>query len=351
MNVTVSVTEFQKELELLCKSVAQKPTIPVLANILVQAEGSGLRLAATDLETGLVTFCPAIVNAPGSVTLPAKHLLDIVKLLSGELTLTLDKTVVKLSSARYTSRLQTYPAIDYPAMPSIKDLQTVSLPAATQDMIRRVRFAVSEKDRRYFMDGAMLTFAEGRMALAATDSHRLAYAQCLSDAVSEPVIIPSKTLDKLSEMLVSEAFFAIGSRHTFYVMDGRMLFSRMVEGKFPSYERIIPRDTDQKMDIPRLDFLAALQRSVLTSTETTLYLVKDLLTASGKDVHIGDAIEQVQVRYDGPDTVITLNGAYLLDFLNAATSPTVTVQWKTAGPLMFTDGTDYCYVQMPMRNM
>lgn len=345
MIVTVNVQEFLRELELLAKVVAPKPTIPVLGNCLVQAEGTGLRLAATDLEIGLVTFCPATVTVPGVTTLPVKHMLDVVRLLTHELIITLDKTSVKLSSGQYNGRFQTYGPQDYPAMPSMKDLPTVTLPGNLQTMIQRVRFAVSDKNKRYYMDGAQMTGT----SLAATDGHRLAYAACPDSGLTEVVIIPSKTLDKLVEMVNAETLFAVGVQHLFFVTDGRMLFSRMVAGEFPKYERIIPKETDRLVTFGRQALQQALQRVVLTSTEVVCKFTPGVLTLTGRSAEIGDAVEQVDITYDGPETSISLSGAYLLDFLNVASGQTITWAWKGAGTLLFTDGTDYRFVLMPLR--
>jgi DNA polymerase-3 subunit beta len=346
VNVTVASSEFLREIELLGKVVATKPTIPVLANCLVQAEDTGLRLIATDLEVGLVTFCPATVHVPGMITLPVKHLLEIVRLLPDQdITLTVEGAAVRLSAGNYNSRVQTYPAKDYPHPPSMHGLSTVPLPDTLQDMVRRVRFAVSDKDKRYFMDGAQMT----ESALAATDGHRLAYTVCTS-GVTEPVIIPSKTLDKLSEMLTRETLFALGERHLFFVMDGRMLFSRMVAGQFPKYERIIPRDTNRLLSVSRVALQDALRRMVLTANEITFSIKPGMLTLTGRSTAVGDAAEQVEITYDGPDATLILGGAYLLDFLNAGSTSTTTIAWKEGSTILFTDGDAYAYVQMPMRN-
>jgi len=356
VNVTLQSTDLNRELELLAKVVANKPTIPVLANVLVQAEGNGLRLATTDLEIGLVTFCPATVELPGTTTLPVKHFLDIVKLLPGTMSLTLEKNAVTpsltsahLKGGKYKSRLQTYPATDYPAMPSMKDLPTVTV-SSLQEAIHRVRFAVSDKNKRYFMDGALLTFTEQGFTLAATDGHRLAFTKVASETWEhDPIIIPTKTLDKIRE-LQGDTLIAIGAKHLFFVIDGRMLFSRTIDGKFPNYQSIVPRDTDRQVICKRQELQEALQRIVLTAIEVAFKLSTNSLTVTSRSAEIGDAVEQLEVGYEGPDVTVSLNGAYLLDFLSASTGVDLVLTWKGQGALLFTDGSDYCYVQMPLRN-
>lgn len=347
MTVTVSLRDLLRELELLNKVAAQKPTLPILANLLVQADGNGLRLAATDLEIGLITFCPATVHLPGSTTLPVKHLLEITRLLGDQdITLSLEGTQVKLTAGRYNSKLMTFPASDFVILPSMQGLPTVELPKQFQTMINRVRFAISDKDKRYFMDGGLLT----KTSLAATDGHRLAYTTCDEYNLAEPVILPRKVLDKLSEMLTADAIFAVGERHLFFVVEGRLLFSRMAAGQFPNYERIIPRDTTHTMTIPRVIFQDVVRRIVLTSNEVVLRLGQNTMSVFGRSASIGDALEQIDILYEGPDTAITLQGGLLMDFLNVAVSPSLNVQWKDQCPMMFTDGSDYAYIQMPLRN-
>lgn len=348
MRITVASGDFLRELELLSKVVASKPTIPVLANCLIQAEGTGLRLAATDLEIGLITFCLATVHEPGVTTLPVKHLLDIVRLLPDQdLTLTLNgNSQVALQAGKYASHIQTYQAADYPQMPSMRDLPTVNLPTNMQELVKRVRFAISDKDKRYYLDGAQLS----NVALAATDAHRLAYTTCAVE-VAEPVIIPRQTLDALADLATAETLFAIGPNHLFFVMDGRMLFSRMVAGKFPNYQRIVPTGTDRVLNVGREDLRDALQRITLTNDAVVFTIQPGALRLTGQRANVGDAAEQVDILYDGPQETLTLNGKYILEFLGVATSPQIAVQWKAGSTILFTDGEAYAYVQMPLRSV
>lgn len=349
MNVVVSSKDLLKELELLGKVVAQKSTIPSLANFLVQAEGNGLKLAATDLEIGLITFCPALVNVPGTITLPVKHLLEIVRLLpERDVELVLENGAMKLTSGRYSSRIQTVRAEDYPTLPSMKDLPQVTLPASITTLIRRVRFACIEKSRtqKFYMDGALLT----SHSLAATDGHRLAYTTCADFGLAENVIIPSKALDKLAEMVAGETTFAVGPRHLFFVTDGRLLFSRMISEPFPNYERIIPRDTNLTAVIPRLQLQDSLRRVTLTANEVVFKFTANLLTVTTRSAAIGDAVEPIDINYDGPETTLTLNGSYVLDFINAGEGSHSTWAWRERCPLMMTDSDSYCYVQLPLVN-
>jgi DNA polymerase-3 subunit beta len=361
MDITLQVAEFVRELELLEKTASKKPTIPILSNVLLQADpAGGVRLAATDLEVGLITFNGAAVDMPGTTTLHVKRLLDMARLLPAQqMRLTLDSNgSARVTSGKYTARLQTYPAADFPRLPSMKDLKQINLPQAElRAMIQRVQFAVSDKDKRYFMNGALLVFNATGFALVATDGHRLALATCpLAGTVRDPVIIPASTLTKLSELLsgIGDVQFAQTERHLFFVVDGRMLISRLVEGKFPAWERIIPRGENLfSVSLPRETLRAALQRSMITSGDsgTIVFRLKSgELSITSQSAQIGDAAESLDVVYDGVDFTVGFNGNYLLDFLNVVASDAVTLCQKTKdGALLFVDSSDYSYVLMPMR--
>lgn len=345
MNVTVGSREFVKELELLAKVASTKPANPVMSNVLMQADEKGMRLAASDLEIGVVTFTPCVVEESGATTLPAKRLLEIVKRLPDrDITLTEEKGSVRITSGRYTGRLPTYPATEYPTIPTMKGLDRVTLPAGFQHMLRQVRFAVSDKGAKYFMNGALL--AGG--ALVATDGHRMSVSRNNDLGIEEQVLIPAKALEKLEEMYAPDALFAASDRHLFFVMDGRLLFARVVEGKFPSWENIIPKGNTHSATLNRPALRDALDRVVVTSEELVLSFTPNLLTVSGKSAELGDAAEQVDAEFEGEPSTIYLKGGYVLDFLNVIDDPDVRMEWKVPGSVLFTAGEHYSYVQMPM---
>ncbi|MEN6605877.1 MAG: DNA polymerase III subunit beta [Bryobacteraceae bacterium] len=361
MDVTLQTSEFIREMELLEKIASRKPTIAILSNVLLSADaGGGARLVATDIEVGLVTTCPAEVPEPGITTLSAKRLLDMLRLLQGpQVQLTLDTNgSVRLRCGNYNARLQTAPPADFPKLPSMRDLPTVLLPQSTlRTMISRVQFAVSDKDKRYFINGALVSLLDGSFKLVSTDGHRLCLATATWECTAqEPFIIPVSTLVKLAEMLTGEedVVFAQSDKHLFFLVNGRLLVSRMIDGKFPAFERIIPKGDDKcSMEVDRMALRAAVQRVLITAGDSfivVLHLAGPELTITSKSQGIGDAVETLAINATGAERTIALNGQYLLDFLNAATSANVTMHQKTQdGALLFRDGEEYCYIQMPVR--
>lgn len=179
MQITVKSGDLGRELNLLEKIVGKKPTISVLGNVLLRAQGGGLLLSATDLEVGLIGACEAEIAVPGAVTLPAKKLMDLVRAQSDpRITLTEDtRGAVKFTSGKFVSRLQALPAADFPRMPPMEGEQITLPRVALQRAIKQVRYAITDKDGRFFMKGALMELGAESLTLVATDSARLAFTR------------------------------------------------------------------------------------------------------------------------------------------------------------------------------
>lgn len=357
MNITVAVADIARELGLLERIVGRKPTIPVLANVLIQANAGGLLLSATDLEIGLIGACAATVHEPGAVTLPAKKLVEIVRAqTNANIDLMRDKQgAVRFTSGGFNSRLQSLPAADFPRLPVMDGIETLTLPrAVVKTLIPQVRYAVSDKDQKYFLRGAMLVLHEGELLVAATDSSRIALSKAARDgAAAESVILPTKVLDELlallSEQGTTDITFAHTERHLFFDLDGRLLISRQIDGKFPNYERIIPKQNEHVADIGREKFVTVMRRLILISPTVLLSLSPSTLDVSSSSADVGEGLESIAVTYDGPKIDIRFNGQYVLDFLGGSASETVRLALKDgASPALFSDG-DYINVIMGMR--
>lgn len=358
MDITLNSADLARELSLLEKIISQKPVIPILANVFVQADAAGgLRLATTNLEVAFVTSCQALVSMPGTVTLPVDKLLGIARLLTGDVRLTLEESShVRLRAADYNARLPTMSAADFPQIPTMKGLKTVQL--SRVDLWRcltKVRRAVSTKNTHMSLNGALLVAADGKMTAVATDSHRLALATAVhaGDDVSQ-VIIPVNVLDELIGMLAEggDVTFAQSDRHLFFACDGRLIVSRMLAGKYPAYERIIPKPIAPAITFDVTILRLALQRVCLMADETKTVDVEfstgvaRVTTATAQE---GDAGEQIAVSYTGEPLTVCVSGPYVLDFLDAADAGPAELRMKdAASPLLFTQGS-YTYVLMPIK--
>ena len=382
MELSVRKTELLRELQLFQGIVERKNTIPILANILIEAEtGTGdVRLVATDLEVGLRSRCPAEVTAGGSLTLPAKKLYEIVRALPDtEVRITQPAPgKVNVAAERFTSRIQTLPSEDFPALPEASGTGVVSLPCQVfGEMVAKTQFAVTGEDTRYFLNGALLVFSETSMSLVATDGHRLALVSASRESTASEgettkpdagddgdetrVILPKKTLWELAKLLGDDdgtVAYERGENHLFFDVGGRQLVSRVLDAQFPAYERVIPKGNDKRVEFERDRLTGAIKRVALLSNERSralkLHIDAGKVEISSNSPEVGEASEVLSVDYEDAATAICFNAQYLLDFLAVADTENVALEFKdemsqaVLSPVT-TDGCDYTYVIMPMR--
>lgn len=362
MNLTVNSQLLAQELRLVNHVLPNKPALPVLANVLLYADAdhSELNLYGTDLEVGFSTSCQASVGVSGRVTLPGKKLLELVEQFTdADVTITLDKNHVRVSSGTFKSRLQTFRADDFPQMPSSEGVQTTLGGIAFQSLISHVRYAISERTAKYVIDGALLTLTDsvaGVAALVATDGKRLSLMTMpKGDGPAMSAVLPSKALDALRLQFSGneDIQFSESHQHLFFTAGDRQLFTRRLEATFPKYDRIIPREHDKKVTINRVALAAALQRVGLvsdTNQATHLYFEPGSLLMQSSSAELGDASEHLPIDYEGTPVKVCLNWTFLRDFLNAAVGQSVVVEFKDSNsPLLLTDGSNFINVVMLMR--
>ena len=369
MEFTAKKFDLLQELTLIQGVVERKTTIPILANVLVHAEGGELRIAATDLEIGLKSVCVSKTIVPGAVTLPAKRLYEIVRALP-------DKEIkFKRGEANWVSvtcgssrfRIAGLPQDDFPALAEPK--ATVGkIPASVlAKLITRTIFSISTEDSKYTLSGALLVLKPGAITMVATDGHRLAHVEkteSLEDVSEEiKVLVPRKAMSELVRM-ISESVdaepigFSRDDNHLFFDMGKRLLISRMLTGQFPNYEAVLPRSNDRVITVNREEIAAAIKRVAILSDERSrtvkLSLTNGSLEITASNSDLGEAHETVEVEYDKDDFQVGFNFQYLLDFLTTADEPDVSFEFKdseSAALLRAQPPSDYNYryVVMPMR--
>jgi DNA polymerase-3 subunit beta len=371
MELTVRKSDLLPELQLIQGIVERKNTIPILANVLMEASDNGVvHLLATDLEVGLRSQCAASVIKGGSLTIPAKKLYEIVRALP-ETDIRIRegaKGSVKISANHFDSRMQTLSRDDFPTIPKITDvLSPVILPrAGLREMVKKTQFAITGEDTRYFLNGALLVLQPGKMQLVATDGHRLALVATTRDKVEgeeEDVqaILPKKTLLELSRLLIdadTDVHYLARENHLFFNVDGRQLVSRVIDAQFPAYERVVPKLNDKVVEFERDRLTSAIKRVALMSSERSravkLQIGKNRVDIASSSPEVGEATETLTVEYAGNDVEICFNAQYLLDFLSVVDSDGVKLHFKdqmsqaVLAPVE-SKGVDYTYVIMPMR--
>lgn len=354
MNITVNTTTLAGELRLLNQVAAAKPALPILANVLISADMSGLRFAASDAEVAFTTTCEAEINEPGVVTLPVKRLLDMIEQLpDGLVNLFTDKAHVHLRSGQFKSRLQAMPPEDFPAIPEPDGEPSSLSTGALQAMIGRVRYAISDKGK-YVVNGALLTLTDSVAALVSTDGKRLAVTTMKRSGSPCSVILPTKTLDAIVSLFDDpQIMFSQSDRHLFFQAGDRLLVSRTIDGQFPNYDRVIPKDTDKKAVVNRVQLAAALRRVGLAAEENlacNLTFSEGSILLASSSAQVGDAEEDVAASYSGDPLRVCCNYQFVLDFLEAASGQTITIDLKTdKSPMLLTDGGDHLAVVMLMR--
>ncbi|MEI6540471.1 MAG: DNA polymerase III subunit beta [Planctomycetota bacterium] len=369
MELVVRKNDLLKELQFFQGIVERKNTIPILANVLLDASGDQVRFLATDLEVGLRSKCPATVTKPGSLTLPAKKLFEIVKSLPDtDIRIAEDKSGVKVAADRFDSRMQTLPREDFPALPEAGGAAVATIPsAALKEMIAKTQFAITGEDTRYFLNGAQFVLRPDAMSLVATDGHRLALVTVKRDSsdkgetADNKAILPKKTLGELARLL-SEGdgtlTYERGENHMFFDVNGRLLISRMIDGQFPAYERVIPKGNDKHIEFERDRLTNAVKRVALLSNERSravkFQIDKGKVEVTSSSPELGEAHETLPVDYSGSAMQICFNAQYVLDFLSAVTTDVVALELKdeVSQAVMVpvgAEGYEYTYVIMPMR--
>lgn len=366
MELVVRKSDLLRELQLFQGIVERKNTIPILANVLIDAGGDEVRLLATDLEVALRSRCSASVAKSGSLTLPAKKLFEIVRALPDtDVRIEEDRNGVRIAADRFDSRMQTLPREDFPALPEPAGATVVTLPAgAIRQMIARTQFAITGEDTRYFLNGAKFVLDPAGLTLVATDGHRLAMVRVphvLGITADSGVILPKKTLVELGKLLADsdgDVRFEIGENHLFFEIGSRMLISRMIDGQFPAYERVIPKGNDKTIEFDRDRLTSAVKRVALLSNERSRAVKFDIdagkVDVTSSSSEFGDAREQLTVDYSGPVLSISFNAQYVLDFLAVVESDVVSLSLKddvsqAVMQPVGAEGYEYTYVIMPMR--
>ena len=371
MELVVRKTDLLRELQLFQGIVERKNTIPILANVLIEAEGDQVRLLATDLEVGLRSRCAASVTKGGSLTLPAKKLYEIIKALpETDIRIEENKNGVKVAADRFDSRMQTLPREDFPSLPEATGTFTATLPRdVLKQMVAKTQFAITGEDTRYFLNGALFIQRADSMSLVSTDGHRLALITVPREKVKgkaagddeERVILPRKTLLELGRLLAEgegDIQYERGENHLFFEVGGRLLISRMIDGQFPAFERVIPKSNDKRVEFDRDRLTSAVKRVALLSNERSravkFQIDKGKVEIASSSPEFGEAKEVIVVDYDSSPVTICFNAQYVLDFLNVVETDSVGLEFKdemsqAVMKPVGADGYEYTYVIMPMR--
>jgi len=367
MELTLRRGDFLNELTLMQGVVERKNTIPILSNILLKASDGHLNFTSTDLDLTLLSAADAKVSRPGSVTVPARKLFDLIRNLpDSDVALKLmDNHYLGVTCERSNFRLVAQPAEDFPTVPKVEGKGEISFPLDLwKRMSRKVLYAVSAEETRFQLMGALLKDKGKQFELVATDGHRLALIDFPKGAEKgglPNVLIPKKALSEILKMDgVGELVIRHSENHLLFSVGNRQLIARLLDVNFPDYEKILSKGNDKVAIVPRTACQAAIRRVALFSSERArgvkLSFEKNLLTLASASQELGEGTETLDISYDAEPLSIGLNAQYLLDFLDEAETEKVRLELKDENtqclcrPEGGLEGASrYLYVVMPMR--
>jgi DNA polymerase-3 subunit beta len=369
MEFSAKKFELLAELELTQGVVERKTTIPILANLLCEAKGNQLAITATDLELAICTSCPAKVKKEGAGTIPAKKLLELIRLLPDEEIRfkLLDNHWVELVCDRKRYKMVGMSKENFPATAAMPH-PLVKIPAGVvASLIGKTAFAISTEESRYTLNGALLVLKPDMVTMVATDGHRLALVETdhKFDGLNSEVrvLVPKKAMVELQRLAADAGEdglieFARDDNNLYFKFGRRLLVSRVLTGQFPNYEAVLPRENTRTIALDRTELNAALRRVSQLADQRShavkIALSKEGVEFSASSPEYGEAKESIEKEYKGEAMTIGFNAQYMLDFLGAAAEGPVSVELKdeqSAGQMrpLADEKYRYRYVIMPMR--
>jgi DNA polymerase-3 subunit beta len=354
-----------RPLQMIVGVVERKQTLPILANVLVKVSGKELSLAATDLEVELRTKVEIDATRDEEFTVPARKLLDICKALpdSAEVALEVegDKAVLRSGRGRYS--LGILPAQDFPGVEEKPGVERFRIGEdALKDLLEKTQFAMAQQDVRYYLNGLLLEVRNGKVRAVATDGHRLAVSECVDESLADKdiqVIVPRKAVLEMGRLLErgdGMVDVEISPSHIRLRIGETTFISKLIDGRFPDYERVIPRGEAETLVAEREGLRQALIRTAILSNEKyrgiRFRLEPGMLELVAHNPEQEEAEEKVEVDYNGRGIVIGFNVGYLLDVINVLDTERVEFALIDANSscLIQGEGRDASrYVVMPMR--
>jgi len=373
MKFKIHRDHFATGLQQVLNVVGSRATMPILSNVLIQAEGNQLSLTTTNLDLGIRCRIQADVEKPGGITLPVRKLATIVRALPNS-EVEVDASAgnqAKITSGGSLFRIMGISEDEFPPLPSFADQHIFNL---GQDqvvgMLKNVSYAQSKDENRYILNGVFFQFRENQMTLVATDGRRLALCShevAVAEDNAGDLILPAKTVDELQRLLgqgesVKITFsdrqvafeIQIAGDDDTGLVDNIYLVSKIVEGKYPDYKQVIPKETENRIKIERELLAECVQRAALVTSDKNnsvkLKLTDNLLEITGSSPEYGDSHESMAISYEGPEVTVAFNPQFLLDPLKALAQDEVYFEFKDElSPGVFKTLDSFLCVIMPLR--
>ena len=364
MELTVSKSDLMEGIQTVQNAVSQKSSLPILSNVLVEVDKNSLKLTATDLDIGICSTIPAEVAQEGSITIPAKKFFDIIKALpeDSDINLSMKKNnFVTIKSGKALFKIIGLPKEEFPQLPLFKDKDSITVGQNDfKEMLNLTEFAISRDDTRFVLNGILLVVKGDDIKVVATDGRRLAVIEKKLEKktlVDREVIIPTKTVQETKRMLAEEGEVQIkfSDNQVLFSFPASFILSRLIEGEYPNYKKVIPGKSSKEVKVSREDFLSAARRaSIFTDQDSMaikLNIKKKRMTISKNTPYLGEAKEEIDIDYSGGDDLeIGFNPKYLIDVLKSLADQQITFEVNdSAKPGVIRRGDEYTYVVLPMQ--
>ncbi|HET6726277.1 MAG TPA: DNA polymerase III subunit beta [Gammaproteobacteria bacterium] len=365
MKFEISRDALLKPIQAVIGVVERRQTMPILSNLLIAADAGKLTLTGTDLEVELTAETALECDDAGEVTVPGRKLLDICRALpdGARIAVSLDKERLQVRSGRSRFNLATLPAAEFPLVEDVETQTRFSIPQKQlKELLDRTAFSMAQQDVRYYLNGLLIEIAEGKLRAVATDGHRLALCEVdadIGDAPAQQVIVPRKGVLELQRLLGdtdAAAEVELGGNKIRVRVDELRFTSKLIDGRFPDYDRVIPKGGDKLVRASRLLMRDALGRAAILSNEkykgVRLDLDEGRVRIQAHNPEQEEAEDEFEADYNGGELEIGFNVVYLLDALGAIDSEDVVLQLSDANSsclVLDPDNAAHRYVVMPMR--
>ena len=365
MRFTITREKLQEGLAAVAGSIPTRTTLPVLSNLLIETDEGGIRFSGTDLDTAVAVRVPAEVEEPGAITAPARKLQEIARELPpAPVVIATQGDAITLSSGRTRFRLNGLPKDEFPAFPAVSFESSWKLTGADlNQLISHVAFAVSTEETRPILNGVLWELREGEMRMVATNGHRLAKMTITREGTggTGDLIVHPRALAQVQKLFSAndEVEVARSENHLGFRGEGVQIYTRLIEGPYPNYDQVIPKDNDKVLVADKAALNGAIRRMAIVASDQThrirLSLGGPMLKFSVQTPDLGEASEEMPIEYDGAPLEIGFNANYLLELLRYMPADEVKLSFKaperaaTMEPVGNEDTPEFLCLVMPLR--
>jgi DNA polymerase-3 subunit beta len=365
MRFTITREKLQEGLAAVAGSIPTRTTLPVLSNLLIETDEAGVRFSGTDLDTAVAVLVPAEIAEPGAITAPARKLQEIARELPpSPVVVATQGDGINLTSGRTRFRLNGLPKDEFPAFPAVAFDSSWKLTGANlNQLIGHVSFAVSTEETRPILNGVLWELRDGEMRMVATNGHRLAKMTIAREGTggTGDLIVHPRALAQVQKLFSSSDDVEVGrsENHLGFRGGGVQIYTRLIEGPYPNYDQVIPKDNDKNLVADKTALIAAIRRMAIIASDQThrirLSLGGPMLKFSVQTPDLGEASEEMPIEYDGAPLEIGFNANYLLELLRYMPTDEVRLSFKaperaaTMEPVGNEDTPEFLCLVMPLR--